>query len=116
MTDVEGVGISSGPWLVEFLGGLLTAVFALGILLRISPLLTGVAPAFVLAFSLVLRTSFRTVRPIFRMRGKITAESRGAESNPSAACGACQGYHAEAREAAVFAAACSAAGPMCSNR
>jgi hypothetical protein len=43
-----------GTGLVELLGGILTAVFALGILMRISPVLTGLALAFVVAFALVL--------------------------------------------------------------
>ncbi|HEX7550936.1 MAG TPA: ABC transporter ATP-binding protein, partial [Candidatus Methylomirabilis sp.] len=103
MTDVEGVRNLLGTGLVEFLGGLLTAVFALGILLRISPLLTGLALAFVLAFSLVLRKSFRTVRPIFRTRGKINAEVTGRLTESLSGVRVVKGYHAEAREAAVFA-------------
>ena len=103
MTDVEGVRNLLGTGLVEFLGGLLTAVFALGILLRISPLLTGLALAFVLTFSLVLRRSFRTVRPIFRTRGKITAEVTGRLTESLSGVRVVKGYHAEAREAAVFA-------------
>jgi subfamily B ATP-binding cassette protein MsbA len=103
MTDVEGVRNLLGTGLVEFLGGLLTALFALAILLRISPLLTGVALAFVLAFSLFLRKSFRTVRPIFRRRGKINAEVTGRLTESLGGVRVVKGYHAEAREAAVFA-------------
>lgn len=103
MTDVEGVRNLLGTGLVELLGGLLTAVFALGILIRISPLLTGLALAFVLAFGLVLRRSFRTVRPIFRARGKINAEVTGRLTESLAGVRVVKGYRAEAREEAVFA-------------
>jgi subfamily B ATP-binding cassette protein MsbA len=103
MTDVEGVRNLLGTGLVEFLGGLLTAVFALAVLIRISPLLTGLALAFVLAFGLVLRKSFRTIRPIFRARGKINAEVTGRLTESLGGVRVVKGYHAEAREEAVFA-------------
>jgi len=41
MTDVEGVRNLIGTGLIEFVGGILTALIALVLLLRISPLLTG---------------------------------------------------------------------------
>jgi len=85
-------------------------------LLRISPLLTGLALAFRSAFSLVLRTSFRTVRPIFRTRGKITAEVTGRLTESLSGVRVVKGYHAEAREAAVFAGGCSVCWTMCFNR
>ena len=103
MTDVEGVRNLLGTGLVELLGGLLTALFALGLLLRISPLLTGLALAFVLVFGLVLRRAFRTVRPIFRARGKINAEVSGRLTESLGGVRVVKGYHAEAREEAVFA-------------
>ena len=43
MTDVEGMRNLLGTGLIEFVGGLLTAVLVLGILLRISALLTRIA-------------------------------------------------------------------------
>ena len=103
MTDVEGVRNLLGTGLVELLGGLLTAVFALGLLLRISPLLTGLALSFVLVFGLVLRRAFRTVRPIFRARGKINADVTGRLTESLGGVRVVKGYHAEAREEAVFA-------------
>jgi len=103
MTDVEGVRNLLGTGLVEFAGGLLTAGLALVVLLRISPLMTGLAMAFVLAFVLVLRRSFRTIRPIFRTRGKINAEVTGRLTESLGGVRVVKGYHAEAREEAVFA-------------
>ncbi len=103
MTDVEGVRNLLGTGMVEFLGGLLTAVFALVVLIHISPLLTGLALGFVLAFALVLRKALRTIRPIFRARSKITAEVTGRLTESLAGVRVVKGYHAEAREEAVFA-------------
>ena len=46
MTDVEGIRNLIGTGLVEFAGGILTAVGSIYFLLRISPLLTGLAVFF----------------------------------------------------------------------
>ena len=43
MTDVDGIRNLLGTGLMEFVGGMLTALLVLGYLLRISPLLTGIA-------------------------------------------------------------------------
>ena len=75
MNDVEGVRNLVGTGLVEFSGGLVTALIALVVLMRISPLMTGLALAVVLVFVFVLSRAFKTIRPIFRERGKITARS-----------------------------------------
>ena len=45
MSDVEGVRNLIGTGLVEFVGGMLTAVIAFVLLFRISPLMTGIASA-----------------------------------------------------------------------
>src|SRR5581483_5082569 len=49
MSDVEGVRNLVGTGLVEFVGGILTALFAVVFLLRISVLLTGTALLFIAA-------------------------------------------------------------------
>ena len=102
MTDVEGVRNLVGTGLVEFVGGILTAIFALIFLLRISALLTGVALLFIAAFALTLRKAFAHVRPIFRDRGKINAEVTGRLTESLAGVRVVKGYHAEKQEAEVF--------------
>ena len=52
MSDVEGVRNLIGTGLIEFAGGILTAVFAMVVLLRISPSMTAVAFAVLLVFAL----------------------------------------------------------------
>lgn len=104
MNDVEGVRNLVGTGLVEFVGGVLTAFLSLAILLRISPLLTSLAMVVVLAFSFVLQRAFRTLRPIFRERGKITADVTGRLTESLGGVRVIKGYHAETREENVFAA------------
>jgi ABC-type multidrug transport system fused ATPase/permease subunit len=103
MNDVEGVRNLLGTGLIEFTGGVLTALFSLFVLLRLSALMTGIALTVIVAFSLVLRKAFKTIRPIFRERGKINAEVTGRLTESLGGVRVVKGYHAEDREAAVFA-------------
>ncbi len=103
MTDVEGVRNLIGTGLVELAGGLMTAVFALVVLMRLSPLMTIVAFLTLIAFVVALNAAFNTIRPIFRERGKINAEVTGRLTESLAAVRVVKGYHAEGREAGVFA-------------
>ena len=104
MSDVEGIRNLVGTGLVDFVGGLLTAVIALVVLVRISPLMTGLTVFFVLAFSGTLKQAFTKIRPIFRERGKINAEVTGRLTESLGGVRVVKGYHAEDREAEVFAA------------
>ena len=103
MSDVEGVRNLMGTGLVDFVGGLLLAVLTLGILIKLSWQLTGVALLFILVFSVVLQKAFTKIRPIFRERGKINAEVTGRLTESLAGVRVVKGYHAEAAEARVFA-------------
>jgi subfamily B ATP-binding cassette protein MsbA len=104
MNDVEGIRNLIGTGLVEFVGGLLTSVIALAVLIKISPLMTGVAVLVIVSFAFVLSKAFRTIRPIFRERGKINAEVTGRLTESLGGVRVVKGYHAEAREAEVFGA------------
>src|SRR5690349_2680977 len=77
MSDVEGIRNLIGTGLVEFVGGLLTAVLALGVLLRINTPMTLITGTVLLGFTFILNRAFTTMRPIFRERGKIQAEVQG---------------------------------------
>ncbi|MGA3041099.1 MAG: ABC transporter ATP-binding protein [Bryobacteraceae bacterium] len=102
MSDVEGVRNLIGTGLVEFVGGLLTAVLSLAYLLWLSPPMTGVALGAILVFALALRKAFGVMRPIFRERGKINAEVTGRLTESLGGVRVVKGYHAEAAEAEVF--------------
>lgn len=102
MSDVEGVRNLLGTGLVDFIGGLLTAVIAFVVLIRISALMTGIAFAFLLVFGIGLRKAFRVIRPIFRERAKINAEVTGRLTESLGGVRVVKGYHAESREHDVF--------------
>lgn len=102
MTDVEGMRNLLGTGIIEFIGGVLMAVMVLGVLLYISALLTIIALVIMVAFTLVLRKAFTTIRPIFRERSKINAEVTGRLTESLGGVRVVKGYHAEAREEEVF--------------
>ena len=102
MSDVEGVRNLIGTGLVEFVGGLLTAVLAFVVLLRLSPSMTGIALGAIVAFGLALGKAFGVMRPIFRERGKINAEVTGRLTESLGGVRVVKGYHAEESEAEVF--------------
>jgi subfamily B ATP-binding cassette protein MsbA len=102
MNDVEGIRNLVGTGLVEFVGGLITALVSLVVLIRISPLMTGVAAAFVLTFGFVLQKAFGSIRPIFKERWKINAEVSGRLTESLGGVRVIKGYHREEHEAGVF--------------
>ena len=103
MTDVEGVRNLVGTGLVEFVGGLVTAVLAFIFLLHRSVTVTLTVFAVVGAFVFILQYAFKVIRPIFRERGKINAEVTGRLTESLGGVRVIKGYHAEEREANVFA-------------
>ena len=102
MSDVEGVRNLIGTGLVEFAGGLLTAVLALAVLLRINAVMTLITATVLLGFTFILNRAFTTMRPIFRERGKINADVQGRLTESLGAVRTVKGYHAEKREQGVF--------------
>ena len=104
MSDVEGVRNLVGTGLVELTGGLLTAVISTFLLFRTNAMMTSFVLIILITFGLVLQRAFKTVRPIFRERGKITAEVTGRLTETLGGVRVIKGYHAEKREAGVFAA------------
>ena len=103
MSDVEGVRNLIGTGLIEFAGGIMTSIFALVVLLRISPGMTAVAAVVLIAFAVSLNKAFRTIRPLFRARPKLNAEVTGRLTESLGGVRVVKGYHAEEREGKVFA-------------
>jgi ABC-type multidrug transport system fused ATPase/permease subunit len=104
MSDVEGVRNLVGTGLVEFVGGMLTAVLAFVYLLHRSVVVTLTVFAVVGTFVFVLQYGFKKIRPIFRERAKINAEVTGRLTESLGGVRVIKGYHAEAREHSVFSA------------
>jgi subfamily B ATP-binding cassette protein MsbA len=103
MTDVEGVRNLVGTGLVEFAGGLLTAVLSFLWLMHMSVTVTLTVFIVLGVFVFGLQYGFKTIRPIFRERGKINAEVTGRLTESLGGVRVIKGYHAEDREATVFA-------------
>src|SRR6201988_4302447 len=103
MSDVEGGRNLIGTGLVEFVGGLMTAVIALVYLIHTSVTMTGVAFGILLVFGYGINKAFATIRPIFRARPKINAEVTGRLTESLSGVRVVKGYHAEEREEGVFA-------------
>jgi ABC-type multidrug transport system fused ATPase/permease subunit len=103
MSDVEGVRNLVGTGLVEFVGGMLTAVLAFVYLLHRSALVTLTVFSVVGSFVFILQYAFKKIRPIFRERAKINAEVTGRLTESLGGVRVIKGYHAEEREASVFA-------------
>jgi len=102
MSDVEGIRNLIGTGLVDFAGGIMTAILALVYLLHVSAAMTAAAAFFLVIFAVSLSRAFKKIRPIYRARPKINAEVTGRLTESLGGVRVVKGYHAEEREAKVF--------------
>lgn len=102
MTDVEGVRNLVGTGLVQLVGGLLTAVISLVLLIRISPVMTLYVLVPVAVFGLISMKAFAFIRPIFRERGVINAEVTGRLTETLNGIRVIKGFNAEEQETKTF--------------
>jgi ABC-type multidrug transport system fused ATPase/permease subunit len=102
MNDAEGIRNLVGSGLVEVVGGMITAVFALGFLFHFNTKLTLIALGVLSLFAFVMQYAFKTLRPLFRERSKINAEISGRLTESFSGVRVVKAYQAEQREALVF--------------
>ena len=102
MTDVEGVRNLVGTGLVQLIGGSVTAIISLVILIRINAQMTLLVLVPVLIFAVIALKAFGYIRPIFRSRGKINAEVTGRLTETLNGIRVIKGFNAEAQEQKVF--------------
>jgi subfamily B ATP-binding cassette protein MsbA len=102
MSDVEGVRNLIGTGLVQLVGGTITAVVSLILLLRISPTMTLLTFIPLILFAVIALKAFKIIRPVFRDRGKINAEVKGRLTETLGGIRVIKGFNAEAQEAEVF--------------
>ena len=102
MDDIEGVRNLVGTGLVQLVGGVLTAVVALGFLIDIDPGMTALAVVPLVLFGFVSTKAFQTLRPAFRERGAIRAEVTGRLTEALGGIRVIKGFHAIERERQVF--------------
>jgi ABC-type multidrug transport system fused ATPase/permease subunit len=102
MTDVEGVRNLVGTGFAQMIGGVLTALISLALLIYISPLMTLYVLVPVIIFGLISLKAFGKIRPIFRERGKINAEVTGRLTETLGGIRVIKGFNAEDQEIKTF--------------
>ncbi len=102
MTDVEGVRNLVGTGLAQMIGGIITSLISLVLLLSISPLMTGLVLVPVAIFGLISLKAFAKIRPIFRERGVINAQVTGRLTETLAGIRVIKGFNAEQQEIKTF--------------
>ncbi|MDO6744750.1 ABC transporter ATP-binding protein [Tenacibaculum soleae] len=102
MSDVEGVRNLIGTGLVQLVGGTITAVISLILLINISWSMTLFVLIPVIVFGLVALKAFKYIRPIFRNRGVINAEVKGRLTETLAGVRVIKAFNAEQQENESF--------------
>ena len=103
MSDADGIRNLVGTGLVQLVGGIVTAVLGLGVLVYLNWRLTIVTIIVLALFGVGMSYAFRTLRPLFRERGKINAEVTGRLTEALGGIRIVKSYTAEKREEIVFA-------------
>ena len=102
MSDADGLRNLVGTGLVQLVGGLVTATIGLGVLLYLNWRLTIVTMIVLGLFGGGMAYAFKTLRPLFRERGKINAEVTGRLTEALGGIRVVKSYTAEKREEIVF--------------
>jgi len=102
MIDVEGVRNLVGTGLVQLIGGSISALISLFILIKINAQMTLFVLLPVAIFALIALKAFGYIRPIFRVRGKINAEVTGRLTETLNGIRVIKGFNAESQELKVF--------------
>jgi ABC-type multidrug transport system fused ATPase/permease subunit len=102
MTDAEGIRNLVGNGLVQLVGSVVTAMFALAYLFYLNWILTLVNIVALGAFGAAMAMAFTRLRPLFRERGKINAEVTGRLNETLGGIRIVKTYTAEKREELVF--------------
>ena len=102
MSDADGIRNLVGTGLVQLTGSVVTAVFALGALLYLNWHLTLVTIVVLALFGGAMGYAFRTLRPLFRERGKLSADLTGRLNQALGGVRVVKTYTAERREDLVF--------------
>ena len=102
MSDVEGVRNLVGTGLVQLIGGSITAVISLIILIKINATMTFFVLVPVAVFAVISLNAFKKIRPIFRERGKINAEVTGRLTETLNGIRVIKGFNAEGQENKSF--------------
>jgi ABC-type multidrug transport system fused ATPase/permease subunit len=103
MNDAEGIRNLVGTGLIQLVGGLITAVIAVGILFYLSTKLALIILAALLGFAAILAWAFGTVRPLFKLRSEQSSQLTGRLTEGLSGIRIVKAYRAEKHEERVFA-------------
>src|SRR5215813_2330293 len=103
MTDAEGIRNLVGTGIVQLLGGLVTTVVGLAVLLYLNWRLTAATLLALSIFGVCMGFAFSRLRPLFRERGRINTELTGRLGETLGGIRIVKAYAAEKRESLVFA-------------
>jgi subfamily B ATP-binding cassette protein MsbA len=103
MSDVEGVRNLVGTGFVQLVGGTITAVATVIILIQINWVMTVSVLIPIVIFGFVMLKAFGVVRPIFRDRGKINADVKGRLTETLGGVRVIKAFNAEEQENKNFA-------------
>tara|TARA_Y100000114_G_scaffold157295_1_gene189187 strand:- start:21438 stop:23114 length:1677 start_codon:yes stop_codon:yes gene_type:complete len=102
MTDVEGVRNLVGTGFVQLIGGSITAVAVLVILINMNARLTALIVIPIVLFGVIAMKAFGILRPEFRKRGKLNAEVTGRLTETLNGVRVIKGFGAEQQEIKIF--------------
>lgn len=102
MTDVEGVRNIIGTGLVQMVGGTITALVSIALLIRINWQMTLYVLIPMIILGIIMLKAFGKIRPIFRNRGKINAEVTGRLTETLNGVRVIKGFNAEEQENRIF--------------
>ena len=102
MNDAEGIRNLVGTGLVQLVGGVMTAIIALGVLIFLNWRLTILSILVLGAFGGMMAYAFTKLRPLFRERSQINAEVTGRLAETLGGIRIVKAYHAERGERLVF--------------
>jgi subfamily B ATP-binding cassette protein MsbA len=102
MSDADGVRNLVGTGLVQLVGGFVTALMGMGVLFWLNWHLTTITLIVLGIFGGGMAFAFRTLRPLFRERGRINAEVTGRLTEALGGIRIVKSYTAEKREEIVF--------------
>ncbi len=102
MTDVEGVRNLVGTGFVRLIGGFVSSIISLILLINISHILTAYILIPIGIFGIVSLKAFSYIRPIFRERRKIYADITGRLTETLNGVRVIKGFNAEQQEVNIF--------------
>ncbi|MEQ8819110.1 MAG: ABC transporter ATP-binding protein [Sumerlaeia bacterium] len=102
LSDIQGIRNLLGTGMVDFLGGMVSAVFVIAILFWMDWMMTVTIAGFLGGFAFVTGKAFGSLRPIYRERQKLAADLSGRLTEGIGGARVVKAFHSETAERAIF--------------